>query len=91
MNKEQLIAQIAKKTGSTQKDAENLFNAYVDVKTEALVSEEEVQLIGFGKFEVVNTPAKTGRNPQNGQPIQIPAKKVVKFRVGKRLKDAVNG
>ena len=64
MNKAELIAAVAAKTGDTKKVAEASVNAIVDVITEALKSEEKVQLVGFGSFEVRKRAARKGRNPQ---------------------------
>ena len=64
MNKSDLIAALAAKTGSTKKDAEATLNAFVDVVTETLVKGDKVQLVGFGSFEVRKRAARKGRNPQ---------------------------
>ena len=73
MNKSDLIAAMAAKTGSTKKDAEATLNAFVDVVTEALVKGDKVQLVGFGSFEVRKRAARKGRNPQTKEEIKIPA------------------
>jgi DNA-binding protein HU-beta len=90
MNKSDLIAAIAAKTGSTKKDAEATLNAFVDVVTESLVKGEKVQLVGFGSFEVRKRAARKGRNPQTKEEIKIPASKAPVFKAGKALKDLVN-
>ncbi len=90
MNKSDLIAEIAAKTGSTKKDAEATLNAFVDVVTEALVKGDKVQLVGFGSFEVRKRAARKGRNPQTKEEIKIPASKAPVFKAGKALKDLVN-
>ena len=90
MNKSDLIAAIAAKTGETKKDAEATLNAFVDVVTEALVKGEKVQLVGFGTFEVRKRAARKGRNPQTKEEIKIPASKAPVFKAGKALKDLVN-
>ena len=64
MNKSDLIAAIAAKTGETKKSAETLVNAFVEVVTDALVEGDKVQLVGFGSFEVRKRAARKGRNPQ---------------------------
>nr|MCR5585478.1 HU family DNA-binding protein [Lachnospiraceae bacterium] len=64
--------------------------AFIDVTTGALKKGDKIALVGFGTFEVVKRPARTGRNPQTKKAIQIPASKAPKFRAGKGLKDAVN-
>ena len=90
MNKSELIAAIAAKTGDTKKDAEATLNAFIDVVTEALVKGEKVQLVGFGSFEVRKRAARKGRNPQTKEEIKIPASKAPVFKAGKALKDVVN-
>ena len=90
MNKSDLIAAMAAKTGSTKKDAEATLNAFVDVVTEALVKGDKVQLVGFGSFEVRKRAARKGRNPQTKEEIKIPASKAPVFKAGKALKDIVN-
>ena len=90
MNKSDLIAEIAAKTGSTKKDAEATLNAFVDVVTESLVKGDKVQLVGFGSFEVRKRAARKGINPQTKEEIKIPASKAPVFKAGKALKDLVN-
>ena len=90
MNKSDLIAAMAAKTGSTKKDAEATLNAFVDVVTEALVKGDKVQLVGFGSFEVRKRAARKGRNPQTKEEIKIPASKAPVLKAGKALKDLVN-
>ena len=90
MNKSDLIAEIAAKTGSTKKDAEATLNAFVDVVTESLVKGDKVQLVGFSSFEVRKRAARKGRNPQTKEEIKIPASKAPVFKAGKALKDLVN-
>ncbi|MGN1326529.1 MAG: HU family DNA-binding protein, partial [Clostridia bacterium] len=70
MNKSDLIAAMAAKTGSTKKDAEATLNAFVDVVTESLVKGDKVQLVGFGSFEVRKRAARKGRNPQTKEEIK---------------------
>ena len=90
MNKADLIATIAAKTGETKKSAEASVNAFVDVITESLVKGDKVQLVGFGSFEVRKRAARKGRNPQTKEEIKIPASKAPVFKAGKALKDLVN-
>ena len=90
MNKAELIAAIAAKTGETKKGAEEAVNAFVDVVTKALVKGDKVQLVGFGSFEVRKRAARKGRNPQTKEEIKIPASKAPVFKAGKALKDLVN-
>ena len=90
MNKSDLVAAMAAKTGDTKKGAEETLNAFVDVVTEALIKGEKVQLVGFGSFEVRKRAARKGRNPQTKEEIKIPASKAPVFKAGKALKDLVN-
>ena len=90
MNKSDLVAAMAAKTGDTKKCAEETLNAFVDVVTEALVKGDKVQSVGFGSFEVRKRAARKGRNPQTKEEIKIPASKAPVFKAGKALKDLVN-
>ena len=90
MNKSELIAAIAAKTGETKKNAEASLNAFIDVITEELQKGDKVQLVGFGSFEVRKRAARKGRNPQTKEEIKIPASKAPVFKAGKALKDLVN-
>ncbi|MBR6505131.1 MAG: HU family DNA-binding protein, partial [Clostridia bacterium] len=90
MNKSELIAAIAAKTGETKKSAEAALNAFTEVVTETLVKGDKVQLVGFGSFEVRKRAARKGRNPQTKEEIKIPASKAPVFKAGKALKDLVN-
>ena len=90
MNKAELVAAIAAKTGDTKKGAEASVNAFVDVITDALAKGDKVQLVGFGSFEVRKRAARKGRNPRTKEEIKIPASKAPVFKAGKALKDAVN-
>ena len=88
-NKQDLIAEVAAKTGLTKKDSEKAVNAFGEVVTEFLAKGEKVQLIGFGTFETRERAAREGRNPQTGAAIKIAATTVPAFKAGKALKDAV--
>ena len=90
MNKTELVASVAEKTAMTKKDVEKALNAVFASIEEALAKEEKVQVIGFGTFEVKAREARTGRNPQTGDEIKIPASKNPVFKAGKALKDSVN-
>ena len=91
MNKAELIASVAEKTGFTKKDSEAAVNAFTAVVEETLVAGEKVQLIGFGTFETRERKARQGRNPRKpGETIEIAASKVPVFKAGKALKDSVN-
>lgn len=89
MNKAELIATMADKTELSKKDAEKALNAFIDTVTDELKNGDRIQLIGFGTFEVSERAERTGRNPQSGKEMVIPASKVPKFKAGKALKDAI--
>ena len=90
MNKVELVASMAEKAELTKVDAEKALKAFIDVVTEEMKNGGKVQLVGFGTFEVSERAARTGRNPQTGETIEIKASKAPKFKAGKALKDAVN-
>jgi DNA-binding protein HU-beta len=90
MNKTELINAVSEKSELTKKDATKAVDALLEVLTESLVKGDKVQLIGFGNFEVRDRAARSGRNPQTGEAIEIAASKVPAFKPGKALKDAVN-
>lgn len=90
MNRTELVAAIAEKTELSKKDAEKALKAFTDVVAEELKKGEKIQLVGFGTFEVSERAARTGRNPQTGETMEIKASKTPKFKCGKALKDAVN-
>ena len=83
MNKAELVAAVAERTELSKKDAEKALKAFVDVVAEELKKGEKIQLVGFGTFEVSERAAREGRNPANGQPMQIAASKAPKFKAGK--------
>ena len=89
MNKADLVAAVAEKTGISKKDSEKAVNAAFDAITDALVAGDKVQLVGFGAFETKERSARVGRNPKTKEEIQIPASRVPAFKAGKALKDAV--
>ena len=90
MNKTELVAAVAEQADISKKDAEKVLKAFVDVVTEEMKKGENVQLVGFGTFEVSERAAREGRNPQTGKTMKIEACKAPKFKAGKALKDAVN-
>jgi len=90
MNKTELINAIAEESGLTKADAARAFDATLVSVTNALTSGDSISLIGFGTFSVKERSARTGRNPQTGETIQIKASKIPSFKAGKTLKDAVN-
>jgi DNA-binding protein HU-beta len=90
MNKSELIDAVAKKANATKAAAEIVVGAAIEVITEAIARGENVQFVGFGTFSVAERKARTGRNPQTGKEIKIPAKKVVRFKAGTGLSAAAN-
>jgi len=90
MNKGDVIHKIAEDTGMSKADAGRAVDSFIDTVTHCLKKGDAVQLVGFGTFDVRKRGARTGRNPQTGQTIQIKASKNVGFKAGKALKDAVN-
>ncbi len=90
LTKAELIATAAKEAGITKAATEKVLGAVLDSIQSGLVKGRPVTLVGFGTFSIGNRQARKGRNPQTGMEIQIPAAKVVKFRPGKTLKEAVN-
>lgn len=89
MNKTELVAALAEKTGASKKDTDNTLNAFTEVIIEALKRDGKVQLPGFGTFEIRTRAARTGRNPHTGEAIEIAAVKVPAFKPGKAMKDAI--
>ena len=90
MNKAQLAAAVAEKSGLSRKDAEKTVSAFVDVVSGALANGDKLQLLGFGTFMVKERPARTARNPRTGEEIKVAASKAPAFKAGKSLKDKVN-
>ncbi len=90
MNKTELVAAMADAAGLSKKDAEKALKAFTDVVAEELKKDGQVQLVGFGTFEVSKRAAREGRNPQTGKTMSIPASKAPKFKAGKALKDSIN-
>ncbi len=89
MNKAELIQAVAEKSGLSKKDAGVAFEAVIDAITDALKAGEKVSIVGFGTFAVKARAARTGKNPQTGETIQIAASKAPAFAAGKALKDAI--
>lgn len=90
MNKKELIESIAGAADISKADAEKALNATLAAIAESLNKGDKVTLVGFGTFAVSKRDARQGRNPQTGNTIKIPAKKVVKFKAGSKLSEAVN-
>lgn len=89
MNKTELVAAVAEKTGLTKKDAERVINATIETITGSLVNGDKVQLSGFGIFEARDRKARVGRNPMTKEAVEIPATRLPAFKASKTLKDAV--
>ncbi len=90
MTKTELIAKMAEKANLSKKDAENALSAFIDSVKETVAGGDNVQLIGFGTFEVRERSAREGHNPRTGEVVKIAAAKVPAFKAGKAFKDAVN-
>ena len=89
MNKAELVEAVSDKTGITKKQAGNVIDAITDTVKETLSKGERITLVDFGTFQVRQRKAREGRNPRTGKKLEIPAKKVPKFRAGKNLREAV--
>ncbi len=89
MTKTDFIDLLAAKTGETKKRAGELVDTFLSIIESSLAKGETVQFVGWGTFEVQKKAEKMGRNPKTGAPLKIPAKKVVKFKVGKKLAEKV--
>lgn len=90
MTKPELVSAMSEKTGVSKKDAAASIDAFVEIISDVLKHGDKLQLVGFGTFEVSERAARTGRNPQTGEDIKIPAAKIPKFKAGSALKNAVN-
>ena len=89
MNKAELIDAVATKSELTKQDSRKAVDALFETISNTLAKEEKIQLIGFGTFEVRERAERTGRNPQTGEEMTIPASKVPAFKPGKELKEAI--
>lgn len=89
MNKTRLVSEVAAKVGISKRDAQNIIDAFTKAIINSLSKREKVALVGFGTFQVIKKKARKGRNPQTGETIEIPAKKVPKFVPGKDLREKV--
>lgn len=90
MTKTLLVEEMANEAGLTKADAARALDAFQKAVTNALKKGEKVALVGFGTFEAKKRPARVGRNPQTGAEVKIPARKVASFKVGSKLKEAIN-
>ena len=90
MNKTELVAAMAEKSGLSKKDTEKALNAFVESVEEAIKAGDKVSLIGFGTFETRERAAREGKNPRTGEKIKIAASKAPAFKAGKAFKDMLN-
>lgn len=91
MNKKELVNAVKDNMGVTRKEAEAAVGSVLDAIVDGMVNDGKVSLVGFGTFSVADRAARTCRNPQTGEAIEVPAKKAPKFKASANLKDAVNG
>lgn len=91
MKKKELISAVAEKTTLTKKATGEVIEAAIEVVTEALKNDDKVAIVGFGVLETVDVAARTGRNPQTGEDLEIPAHKRIKFRASEGLKAYIEG
>ena len=91
MTRKELVRAVADRTGMNPADADRTVKAMLAALAEALGRGDAVQLPGFGTFETRDRPARTGRDPRTGRPVDVPAKRAVRFRAGVALRRAVNG
>lgn len=90
MNKEELVQEVAKKAKVTQKEVSEVLSVLIDTVEKTVSKGKKVTLVGFGTFEARKRAARTGRNPQTGKEIKIPAKTVPAFTAGKKFRELVN-
>ena len=90
MNKNDLVSKVSDETGLSKSDSAKAVDSVIETITSELKSGGDVRLVGFGTFLVTKRKATTGRNPQTGEEIKIPAANVPKFRAGKSLKESLN-
>ncbi|MEH7474264.1 DNA-binding protein [Priestia megaterium] len=89
MNKTELVDAVAAKSELTKQDSKKAVDALLETISNTLAKEEKIQLVGFGTFEIRERSERTGRNPQTGEEMTIPASKAPAFKPGKELKEAV--
>lgn len=89
MNRAEMVAAVATKTSISKKAASEVIDAVLESIKEGLLTDGRVALIGFGAWEVTERSARTGRNPQTGEPMNIPAAKTVRFKAGKNFKEEI--
>ena len=91
MNKKEIVAEIAEKTGLAQKDAHAFLDGFVEVVKEAVRKGNDVSIVDIGQFCVAERAARMARDFKTGKPMEVPAMKSVKLKAGKSLKEAANG
>lgn len=91
MNKNELIEEVVEKTGLSKKDAKNALESILEVITENLIKKEPTTFLGFGTFTTAEREARTARVPGTDRTVEVPASTVVKFKIGKSLKETVSG
>lgn len=89
MNKSELVDSMASAAGISKAAAEKSLTAFLDAVTDAMAKGDKVTLVGFGTFSVSERAARQGRNPQTGDAINIPSRKIARFKAGSKLADAV--
>ena len=89
MNKQEIVAKIAKETGITKTSAAHAVESLIDSITKSLKKGDSVSFVGFGTFKTANRKARSARNPRTGDAIKIPKRRVPRFTAGKALKQAV--
>ena len=90
MNKTELVASVSESSNLSKKDVQAVVDGFLAAIENSLKNGEKVALVGFGTFETAKREARTGRNPQTGHALEIPAKTVPKFSAGKTLRDALS-
>ncbi len=90
MTKAQLIAKVAQKSGLSQKDTNIVIESLIDTISDALQNDDSVSFLGFGTFSTVQRAPRESKIPTSGKVVQVPAKRAVRFRVGKQLKESLN-
>ncbi len=90
MNKQEFITHIANQHNITKIEAEKTIDMFTSSVIDAMGQGNEISLVGFGQFYTTKVEARTGRNPKNGQPVEIPTKILAKFSAGQKLKNACN-
>jgi len=90
MNKQEFITHIANQHDCKKVEAEKAIDMFTSSVIDAMGQGNEISLVGFGRFYTTKVAARTGRNPSNGKPVDIPAKTLAKFTAGQKLKDACN-